>query len=178
MFPAKAHGPTVFDFNSAGVDAACCHLAKEGLPLFAGVPVVASPMNAIAQRNLCSINLQKSTTLPSLSNWKHRAKVCRLTAIESLKRISNAVVSNTGSSTCVAIIAIASVASFQSSSVDCSERDTPEANRLSSANDSAFRQEIFYVAVAQVESAVQPNSIGCAGTDGTYFGPVNLAVPF
>ncbi len=30
MFPAKAHGPTVFDFNSVGVDAACCHQATEG----------------------------------------------------------------------------------------------------------------------------------------------------
>jgi len=33
MFPAKAPGPTVFDFNSVGIDAACCHPAKEGLPL-------------------------------------------------------------------------------------------------------------------------------------------------
>jgi len=40
MFPAKAHGPTVFDFNSVGVDAACCHQAREGLPLFMGMPLV------------------------------------------------------------------------------------------------------------------------------------------
>mgnify|MGYP001823324865 CR=1 FL=1 len=38
MFPAKAHGPTVFDLNSVGVDAACCHQAREGLPLFMGMP--------------------------------------------------------------------------------------------------------------------------------------------
>jgi len=29
MFLAKAHGPTVFDFNSAGVDAACCLFSQE-----------------------------------------------------------------------------------------------------------------------------------------------------
>ncbi len=34
MFPAKALGPTVIDFNSVGVDAACCHQAKKGLLLF------------------------------------------------------------------------------------------------------------------------------------------------
>ena len=47
MFPAKAHGHTVFDFNPVGVDAACCHQAKEGLPLFIGMPLVTPPMNAI-----------------------------------------------------------------------------------------------------------------------------------
>ena len=51
MFPAKAHGPTVFDFNSVGVDAACCHQAKEGLPLFMGMPLVTPPMNAITSRS-------------------------------------------------------------------------------------------------------------------------------
>ena len=33
MFPAKAHGPTVFDFNSVGIDAACCHQAKDTMAL-------------------------------------------------------------------------------------------------------------------------------------------------
>jgi len=57
MFPAKAHGPTVIDFNAVGVDAACCHQAKEGLPLFMGMPLVTPPMNAIGQSKLCSTNL-------------------------------------------------------------------------------------------------------------------------
>ena len=57
MFPAKARGPTVIDFNSVGVDAACCHKAKEGLPLFMGMPLVTPLMNAIAQSKLCSIDL-------------------------------------------------------------------------------------------------------------------------
>ena len=52
MFPAKAHGPTVIDFNAVGVDAACCHQAKEGLPLFMGMPLVTPPMNAIGQQTL------------------------------------------------------------------------------------------------------------------------------
>ena len=51
MFPAKAHGPTVFDFNSVGVDSACFHQAKEGMPLFMGTPLVTPPMNAIALGN-------------------------------------------------------------------------------------------------------------------------------
>ena len=34
MFPDKADGPTLFDFNSFGADAACYQLVKEGLPLF------------------------------------------------------------------------------------------------------------------------------------------------
>ena len=56
MFHAKAHGHTVFDFNSDGVDAVCCHQAIEGLPLFMGMPSVTPPMNAIAQSKLCSTN--------------------------------------------------------------------------------------------------------------------------
>ena len=49
MFPAKAHRSTLYDFKSAnvGVDAACLRQAKEGLPLFMGMPLVKSPTNAI-----------------------------------------------------------------------------------------------------------------------------------
>ena len=57
MFPAKARGPTVIDVNSVGVDAACCHQAKEALPLFMGMPLVPPPTNAIAQSKLCSTDL-------------------------------------------------------------------------------------------------------------------------
>ena len=46
---AKAQGPTVFDFNCVGVDAACCHQARG--------PLVTPPMNVIAQSKLCSTNL-------------------------------------------------------------------------------------------------------------------------
>ena len=57
MFPDKAHGPTVFNFNSVGVDSACYQQAKEGLPLFMGMPLVTPPTNAIAQSKLCSTDL-------------------------------------------------------------------------------------------------------------------------
>jgi hypothetical protein len=39
------------------VDAACCQRAMEGLPLFTVMPLVTSPMNAIAQSILCSTSL-------------------------------------------------------------------------------------------------------------------------
>lgn len=52
MFPDKAHGPTVFDFNFVGLDAACCQQAKEGPPLFMGMPLVMPPMNAIPEQTL------------------------------------------------------------------------------------------------------------------------------
>ena len=59
MFPRKTHYSTLYDFKSAnvGVDAACRHQAKEGLPLFMGMPLITPPMNAIAQSKLCYTNL-------------------------------------------------------------------------------------------------------------------------
>ena len=54
MFPAKAHGSNLYDFNSVGVDAACCRQTKESLPLFMGMPSVTPLTNVIAQSKLCS----------------------------------------------------------------------------------------------------------------------------
>ncbi|MFT5044684.1 MAG: hypothetical protein ACI8UP_001653 [Porticoccaceae bacterium] len=56
-------------------------------------------------------------------------------------------------------IAAASVFSFQSTGIYGTKLDTPETNRTSADTDSSFSEEIFDVAVTQVESAVQPNCV-------------------
>ena len=62
-------------------------------------------------------------------------------------------------------IAVTSVLSLQAACIDGSELDTPQANRLTSDDDAALCQEIFYISVAEIESIVEPdgvaNDIGC-----------------
>jgi hypothetical protein len=56
-------------------------------------------------------------------------------------------------------IAIAAVSPFQSASIDSTELDAPEADRLPSNNDAALSQEILDIAVAEIESVVEPESL-------------------
>ena len=63
MFPGKAHGPTVFDFNSVGVDAACWHQARRAYSRFVGMPLLTPPMNAIAPSRHCFISLSSAIGL-------------------------------------------------------------------------------------------------------------------
>jgi len=57
-------------------------------------------------------------------------------------------------------VSVASVIPLQSSSVNSAKLDTPEADRFSADGDSSLREEILYVPVTQVESIVEPDSIG------------------
>jgi len=56
-------------------------------------------------------------------------------------------------------IAVASVFSLQPSSVYSTEFDAPEANRFSADYDASLCQKIFYIAVTEVETKVEPDGI-------------------
>ena len=56
-------------------------------------------------------------------------------------------------------VAKAAVLSPQSPRVDCSELDAPETNRFAADDDSSFGQDIFDVAVTEVESIVEPDCV-------------------
>ena len=57
-------------------------------------------------------------------------------------------------------VAIAPVPSLQSSSVNCSEFDAPEADRLASDGDSSFSQEVLDISMAEVKAIVEPDGVG------------------
>ena len=57
-------------------------------------------------------------------------------------------------------IAVATMILLQSSGVQSSEFDAPEADRFPSDDDASLSQEVFYVTVAQVEAVVEPYRIG------------------
>jgi hypothetical protein len=56
-------------------------------------------------------------------------------------------------------VAIASVFSFQSSRLYSSEFDAPKAYRFTADSDSSFGKEVFNIAMAQVETIVEPDSV-------------------
>ena len=56
-------------------------------------------------------------------------------------------------------IAIAPMLSLESSRVQGTELDAPEPNRFASDCDSSLSQEIFYIAVTEVETEVEPDGI-------------------
>lgn len=56
-------------------------------------------------------------------------------------------------------IAVALVLSLQSASINGTELDTPQTSRFSADTDFSFSEEIFDIAVAQVEPVVQPNCL-------------------
>ena len=56
-------------------------------------------------------------------------------------------------------VAEASVFSFQSSTVYSTEFDAPETDRLSADGDASLGQKVFNVAVAKIESIVEPDGI-------------------
>jgi hypothetical protein len=51
------------------------------------------------------------------------------------------------------------MSSFQAPGVQIAKLDTPEANRLSANSDASFSEQIFNIAMAQVEAIVEPGSI-------------------
>ncbi len=57
-------------------------------------------------------------------------------------------------------VAIASVLSFQSSSVNGSELDAPETDCFSADGDASFSQEVFDISVAEIEAIVEPDCVG------------------
>jgi len=56
-------------------------------------------------------------------------------------------------------IAVASMISFQSSSVYRSEFDTPEADGFSTDDNPSFSEQILDISMTQVESEVQPDRV-------------------
>jgi hypothetical protein len=57
-------------------------------------------------------------------------------------------------------IAIASVFSLQSSSVQGTDFNAPEANGFATDCDASFSEKVFNIAVAEVESIIEPDGIG------------------
>jgi hypothetical protein len=60
----------------------------------------------------------------------------------------------------VECVAVASVPSLHSSGVDSSKFDTPEADRFSVDSDASFGEQIFDVAVTEVESIIESGGVG------------------
>ena len=56
-------------------------------------------------------------------------------------------------------IAIAPMLSFQSSGVYCSKLDAPKTYCFATDCDTALRQKVFDISVAQIEAMVKPNGI-------------------
>ena len=56
-------------------------------------------------------------------------------------------------------IAVASVLAFQSTGIDCSKLDTPQADRLSGYSDASFSEQIFNIPMAEVEFVVEPDCV-------------------
>ena len=56
-------------------------------------------------------------------------------------------------------IAVASMLSFQATSIDCSEFDAPQTDGFSAYCDATFSQQIFDVLVAQIKPTVEPGGV-------------------
>ena len=48
---------------------------------------------------------------------------------------------------------------FQAASIDCSEFDAPQTDGFTADGDASFSQQVFDVAVTQIEAIVEPNSV-------------------
>ena len=57
-------------------------------------------------------------------------------------------------------IAETSVLALQSTCIDGTKLDTPESDRFAAYGDTSFGQEIFNIAVAEIETEVEPDSVG------------------
>lgn len=57
-------------------------------------------------------------------------------------------------------ITIASVLSLQATSIDGTELDAPQSDRLPSDDNAPFSEQIFDIAMAEVEPVVQPDCVG------------------
>ena len=57
-------------------------------------------------------------------------------------------------------IAVASMLSFQAAGINGAEFDAPQADRFAADGDPSFSQQVFDVAVAQIEAIVEPDGVG------------------
>ena len=57
-------------------------------------------------------------------------------------------------------VTITSMLSFQAPSVYSSKFDTPKSNRFTANGDASFSQEIFNIAVAEVEAMIETDGVG------------------
>ena len=57
-------------------------------------------------------------------------------------------------------ITIAAMISLQATSIDSTELYSPQSDRFSSHDDASLGQEIFNVAMAQIEAVVEPDGVG------------------
>jgi hypothetical protein len=57
-------------------------------------------------------------------------------------------------------IAIALMLSLQSTSINRSEFDTPEADRFSADSDASLGQKVFDIPVTEIEAVVEPDGVG------------------
>jgi hypothetical protein len=60
----------------------------------------------------------------------------------------------------VECIAVASMLAFQSACINGAELDTPETDCLSADGDATFSEEVFDISMAEIDSIVEPDSIG------------------
>jgi len=56
-------------------------------------------------------------------------------------------------------VAVALVLSFQAAGINCSELDAPEADRFSGYSDTPFGEQVFDIAMAEIEPVVEPDGI-------------------
>jgi hypothetical protein len=49
---------------------------------------------------------------------------------------------------------------FQAASIDCSEFDAPQTDGFTADGDPSFSQQVFDVAVTQIEAIVEPDGVG------------------
>jgi hypothetical protein len=82
-------------------------------------------------------------------------------------------------------VAVTSMFSLQPTSINSSEFDTPETNCFAADSDSSFGEEVFNIAMAQVETIVEPDSVrNEVGGPCMYSSPdyrmrgLNLPIPF
>jgi hypothetical protein len=57
-------------------------------------------------------------------------------------------------------IAVASVLAFQSTCINRSEFDTPEADRFPTDRDASLGEKVFDVAVTEIEPVIEPDGVG------------------
>jgi hypothetical protein len=57
-------------------------------------------------------------------------------------------------------VAIATMATLQSSSVYSSEFDAPQADRFTADCDTSFSEKVFDISVTQIEAVIEPDSVG------------------
>ena len=57
-------------------------------------------------------------------------------------------------------VAVALVPSLQTTGIEHTDLDAPQADCFAADSDASLRQEIFNISVTQIEAKVEPNSVG------------------